>query len=426
MMRRESVPGEQTVVVRSLWRHRNFLLVWGGQTFSEFGSSISGFALTYLAVKSLNASTFQVSLLSACVTVAFLVIGLPAGAWVDRWSKRKTMLLADVGRTLLIGSIPLAYALGWLTLAQLFVVAIVSGALTVFFDVAYQSFIPALVGHDDVVEANGKLTTTSSAAQITGQPIAGAVVQAIGAAAAMLVDAVTFACSALTLAFVATNEPANPAKDQRRRLRSEIHEGLMYLLRQKTLRVVALTTSTSNFMSGMVAAIEIVFMVRVLRLPAAVMGLAFSGAGFGGVLGGVGASRLASRFGGARTALGGVVVGSGSVFLVPLCTHENGPYLIFVAGVLGAFGAVVYNINQVSYRQRLCPPELLGRMNASMRFIVTGVAPLGSIVGGVLGTTFSIRTALWCAALGGIIPVLTFGGSHLGRHREFPSLEDAA
>ena len=190
-----------------LIRHRDFRLLWGGETVSQLGSQVSLLAIPLLAVRTLHATTFQMGLLTAASTAAFLVVGLPAGVWVDRIRRRRVMIGADLGRLLALGSVPVAYAAGLLTLAQLFVVTLVAGVLTVFFDVAYQSYLPSLVGREHLVEGNAKLTGSEQAATVAGPSIAGGLVQAIGSAAAVAVDAVSFLVSGAAVTAIRTPEP---------------------------------------------------------------------------------------------------------------------------------------------------------------------------------------------------------------------------
>jgi len=213
-----------------LHRHRDFRLLWGGETVSELGSQVSLLAIPLLAVRSLHATTFEMGLLTAASTAAFLIVGLPAGVWVDRTYRRWVMIGADAGRMLALGSVPVAYAAGALTLAQLFVVTLVSGILTVFFDVAYQSYLPSLVGRDHLVEGNAKLTGSEQVAQVAGPSIAGGLVQAVGGAVAVAVDAASFLVSGVAVAAIRTPE-AKPEKPVggHPRLVHDIKEGLSFV-----------------------------------------------------------------------------------------------------------------------------------------------------------------------------------------------------
>jgi MFS family permease len=384
---------------RTLWRHRNFLLLWSGQTVSEMGSAVTQLALPLTAVVVLHASTFQVGALTAAATLAFALIALPAGAIVDRRAKRWLMIWCDVARMLIIGSVPLAAAFGALTLGQLYAVAIAAGVCTVFFDVSYQSYLPVLIGTNDLVDGNGKLGASQSFAQVAGPGLGGGLVGLVGAARAMSADAVSYAVSvASLLAIRAREEPPHP--DQRQPLRKEIAEGLSFVLRHPILRKIVACTGTANLFGSMAVALEFIFLIRLLHVRPAETGLLIAVASLGGVAGGALSGRLSRRIGSARLIWFSMLVLSLPQLLVPLA--EPGWWVTaFVVGLAGFwFSAVVYNVAQVSYRQAICPPRLLGRMNAAVRWIVWGTLPLGALLGGALGTAVGVRTTLWIAFAG--------------------------
>ncbi|MBO0817977.1 MAG: MFS transporter, partial [Actinobacteria bacterium] len=247
------------------------MLLWSGQTVSEMGSAVTQLALPLTAVVLLNASTFEVGLLTSAETAAFALIALPAGAIVDRRTKRGIMLACDVARALIIGSIPLAWALGVLTLAQLYVVALAAGVGTVFFDVSYQSYLPVLLRAEHLMDGNGKLGATQSFAQLAGPGLGGGLVGAVGAAGAMTADAVSYVVSVASLLGIRARErpgAARPAAGPgaRRSLRAEIAEGLQFVVRHPILRKVVACTGTSNLFSSMTMAVEIIFLVRILHV----------------------------------------------------------------------------------------------------------------------------------------------------------------
>ncbi|MGB7052094.1 MAG: MFS transporter [Acidimicrobiales bacterium] len=403
----------------SLWRHRDFRRLWGGETVSELGSQVSLVAIPLLAVRVLHASPFEMGVLTASSTAAFLLVGLPAGVWVDRLSHRSVMIAADIGRLLAMISIPIAYALGSLGLPQLYVVALVAGVFTVFFDVAYQSYLPSLVGLEAVTEGNAKLTTSAEVAQVAGPSVAGGLVQAFGSAVAVTADAVSFAFSAVAITAIRARTPPLHVPE-RREMRREIAEGLRFVWGHRLLRAIAETTATSNFFSGIVAAIEIVFLVRVVHVEPVVIGLILACAGAGGVLGAVTAARISAWIGGARATIVGIAC-SVSLLLLPLSTTASAPWLFSIGWFISGIGVVLYNVNQVSFRQRLCPPALLGRMNATMRFIVWGVLPIGALIGGVLGQKVGLRPTLWVGAVGGVSAIGWLLASPLAGMRDFPT-----
>jgi MFS family permease len=384
---------------RKLWRHRNFLLLWSGQTVSEMGSAVTQLALPLTAVVVLRASTFQVGALTAAGYAAFALIALPAGAIVDRRAKRWLMIWCDVARMLIIGSIPLAAAFGVLSMGQLYAVAITAGVCTVFFDVSYQSYLPVLIDKEDLVDGNGKLGATQSFAQVVGPGLGGGLVGLFGAARAMAADAISYAVSvASLLAIRAPEEPPHP-KD-RQKLRKEIAEGLSFVLRDPILRKIVACTGTANLFGSMATALQIIFLVRVLHVRPADTGLLIALASLGGVAGGVLSGRLSRLIGSARIIWFSMLVLGLPQLLIPLAE----PGWRITAAVIGlaafSFSAVVYNVAQVSYRQAICPPRLLGRMNAAVRWVVWGTLPLGGLLGGAFGTLIGVRPTLWIGFAG--------------------------
>jgi len=384
---------------RSLWRHRDFMLLWSGQTVSEIGSAVTFLAFPLLAVKTLHASTFEVALLSVATSAAFLLIALPAGAWVDRWRRKRVLVRSDLGRLLLVGSVPVAQAFGVLTLAQLYAVALASSVLSVFFDVAYQSYLPEVVDAEQLTDGNGKIGTTQSFAQVAGPGIGGALVGLVGAPYAVAIDAASYLVSGGAIAAIRRPDPVPPPKADRQRLREDIKEGLGFVTGHPVLSRIVGCTGTANFASGMGSAVEVVFLARTLHASSLVIGLVFSLGSVGGVVGGLLAGRIGRRIGTARVIWLAQAVTGPFAFLAPAAFPGWGVLLISVSGLAGGFGAVVYNVAQVTYRQTITPPRLLGRMNASVRFIVWGTIPLGALAGGALATLTSPRLTLLVGAV---------------------------
>lgn len=406
----------------TLWRHRDFMLLWGGETISHVGTQVSMLALPLVAVIMLGVTPFQMGLLTAAETLAFLLVGLPAGAWLDRMRRRPVMLSADLARAALLASVPLAWWFDVLTFAQLVVVALLVGLATVFFDVAYQSYLPSLVGRKLLVDGNGKLESTRALAQIGGPALAGGLVQLLGATVAVVVDSISYLLSAAALKAIKTAEP-EPEPAEHPRMRSQIAEGLRFVLGHRLLRPITACTGTSNFFSGMVAAVTVIFLARDLSLSAGTIGLLFTAGGVGGVLGAVTTSWWTRRVGQARTIwLIGLLTWPAGL-LVPLAEPGWKVWLIFVGHVLIGYGVVVYNVAQVSFRQAITPHRLLGRMNASIRFLVWGTLPLGGLAGGVLGEWIGIRNTLWVGAIGGVLAVGWVIASPLRGMRDMPQDE---
>jgi len=398
------VTSDPESAAKSLWHHRDFRLLWAGQSVSEIGSQVTSLAVPLLAIDRLHAGAFAIGLLTTMSTLPFLLVGLPAGAWIDRARKRPVLIGADVGRALVLGSVPLAWALSILTMAQLYVVSLVAGILTVFFDVAYQSYLPALVTNEKLVEGNAKLAGSMSSAQVAGPAVAGLLVKAVGAANAVLIDATSFVASFASLIAIRSQEDHRPRAtgDARTTLRTEIAEGLRFVWHEPYIRSVALSTSTFNFFNTMGFSVSLLFFRRQIHLSPARIGVLLSAGGVGGVIGAALAARIARRFGVGRTILLAAMMSGLSELAYPLVTPANANVLIVVGGFLTGAGAVIYNVNQVSVRQALCPLPLQGRMNASVRTIVWGCMPIGAFIGGVLGSTIGLRPTLWVGGIGAL------------------------
>jgi MFS family permease len=408
----------------SLRQHRDFRQLWVGDTLSQFGASIGQFAIPALAVTQLAATPFEVGALSAAETAAFLLVGLPAGVWVDRLRRRPLMLRADFCRFALLMTIPVAWWLHVLTVWQLIVVALLVGLLTVFFDVAYQSYLPSLVGREHIVEGNAKLQISQSAAQVSGPALGGLLVQLIGAATSVLATALGFLSSALFLLRIRTSEP-QPERTERRGMRVEIAEGLRFVLHQPTLRAITFCTGTSNLFSSIAGAAMLLFLIRQLHVDTGIAGLLMTAGGLGGLLGGLTATRWSRAFGQARTIWLSLLVVSPFSLLMPLAEPGWRLILFAVASFAFGLGAVVYNVAQVSYRQAICPDHLLGRMNASVRFLVWGTMPIGGLIGGALAAWLTPRGALWVGSAGEALAVLWVLASPLRTMRDLPTSQVA-
>ncbi|QGV82299.1 MFS transporter [Streptomyces ficellus] len=401
-------------------RMRDFRMLLAGAAAGQLGAHITLVALPLVAVLELDATAFEVGLLTAAETAAFLVIGLPAGAWVDRMRKLPLMVRADLVRAVAMASVPAAAVAGVLTMAQLYVVALVTGVATVFFDVAHQSFLPQLLPRDHLVRGNGALETVRSSAQVTGPGIGGGLVQLLGAHLAVVADAIGYLLSALFLWGIRHREP-RPVPVPGSSLRADIGEGLRFVLRQPLLRVIAVATGLGNFFTAVLMATQTVYLVRVLDLAPGTVGLVLSAAAVGGLLGAVGAGALAARVGQGRIIWLSVLVTGPFALLWPLSEQVGGGALFALGSAVVFFGAVVYNVAQVSFRQGLCPPKLLGRMNATLRFLMWGTLPLGALAGGALADGFGARTALLCCAAGFLTVPLPLVLSPLRRTRDLPT-----
>ncbi|MGA3030179.1 MAG: MFS transporter [Candidatus Limnocylindrales bacterium] len=383
----------------SLWRHREYMKIWSAATISQMGSQVSLLAIPYIAAKVLNASAFEVALLGAAEMLPFILFTLPAGAWLDRVRRRPVLIAADIGRAIALLSIPIAFAMGVLTIWQLYVVAFTTGFLTVFFDVADQSYLPVLLDPGDLVEGNANLQMSSSAAQIVGPGLGGGIIGFVGAPFAVIVDAVSFLVSGGLISLVRKHEP-KPDRKVDTSLRQEIAEGLRYVAGNRYLRMIAGSTGTSNLGTTIAFSIFPVYAYVELNLSAALVGAAFSIAGLGVLLGAFAAAPLARRLGVGPVIVGSIFVSGPATFIIVFLPNEAvvaGAMLIASQFLMG-FSSVVYNVNQVSFRQAITPLDIQGRMNATMRFIVWGTMPLGSVVGGILATFLPLRTTVLIGA----------------------------
>ncbi|HWR85799.1 MAG TPA: MFS transporter [Rhodoglobus sp.] len=387
-----------------LLRNRGFLWLWGGEAISQFGAQFTFVALPVLAVSLLDASEWEVGVLNAAQTAAFLVISLPAGAWIDRMLKRRVMIVADLVRAVALAALPLLWWAGVLHIWHLYLFAIVFGVARVFFDVSYQSFLPILLPGAQVGSANSKLEATSQVASVGGPGIAGVVLTVLSAPVILLADAASYLVSAFAIWRI-RDEETLPEPATRQRLHREIGEGLRFVFGHPLIRRITLCTGTSNLFSTIITTLEAVLILRVLDLGPAGLGLILGVGSVGGLLGAIATPWVTKRLGeGTAISLTALAMGvAAAAFpLAGLFPAVALPVLI-VGMFLESFLVLVYNITQVTMRQRLTPPRLLGRMNASIRFVVWGVMPIGALVSGVLGTVIGVVPTMWIGVAGTLV-----------------------
>jgi MFS family permease len=397
-----------------LLRHPNFLKLWTAETVSVFGSQVSALAIPIVAGVILKVGPFEFALLGVLEFLPFILFTLPAGAWVDRLRRRPIMIAGDLGRAVALASIPVVYAVSpaALTIWQLYAVAFITGTLTVFFDVSNQSYLPSIVEREELIEGNSKLQISQSAAQIAGPGIAGLLIQAVSAATAVLVDSLSFVWSALFVFLIRKPEPpvihpADAAGAKRPSIVSDVKDGLRFVIGHPALRAISAGTGSSNLFGSMGGAIMLLYVLNELHLDAGQIGLAFGLGNIGALVGAFTANRISGWFG-----LGPTIVGSlflGGFLMVFIAIAPPGPAalpFLVAGGMFGGFAQMVYNINQVSYRQAICPPRMQGRMNATVRFLVWGTMPIGSLIGGAIASLTSLHETIWIAAILGFVPGL--------------------
>jgi MFS family permease len=384
----------------SLWNHRDFRRLWFSDTVSQFGNTFTQTALPVIAVLTFHATTLALGILNAVAFSPYLVLGLFVGVWADRYRRRRIMIACNLGRMLTLATIPIAYLLGIFSFVQIFVVALIQGVLSVFFDAAYQAYLPNLVGRKDLIEGNQKLQLSASGAQVSGPGIAGLVYNAIGGALTIAFDALGYFASSLSLLSIRKREEKKTRglQDPSPDFFGEMREGIHVVTGNPVLKRIAGSTATSNFGTNMLGPAFVIFFFDYLHLSTVEYGFLGTIGALGFVVGALMTGRFTARLGvGLSLAIS---IASGFVALANPLAQYGYPFLVlstvaFFGGLMGP----MYNINQVSLRQAITPNRLQGRMNATMRTIVWGTIPIGAIVGGYLGGVIGVVNTLYLGAV---------------------------
>jgi MFS family permease len=384
-----------------IFSDRNFRFFWLAETISYVGSPFTELALPLTAVILLQASTFEVGLLRVMEYLPFMLFALGAGVVVDRSRPGPLLIGSDLGRMVILTTVPLAFFIGQLSIVQLYLVAFTAGILTLLQGVAQQAAMRALVERDRLIDANSKIGISDEAAAVVGPGVAGLLIGATSAPIAILVDALSFGLSALLISRIGWRSEARAVVQSAESFLHQIREGLVFILRHRILRALAASISLLRFFSSMFVAVELVYFVRILHLSPTTIGLVFAAMGLGGVAGALAASWLNRSFGvGWTITIGFAPVG---FLLIPLAPVSAPIPWLIAGGFLGAFSVVASNVSQLGLRQSMTPRRLQGRMTASMRFLIMAPAPVGALLGGVLGTLVGLRFTLWVSGLGGIL-----------------------
>jgi MFS family permease len=414
-----TVPGRGTV--GGLLRTRDFGLFWVGETASGFGSAITTVALPLVAVSTLHAGTTMVALLTAAGWVPFLVIGLPAGAWVDRWPRRRVLLTADLVSAVALAAIPIAAWVGVLTIGIVLAAALLTGVAKVFFDLAYNAFLPHLLAPEDLLEGNSKMQTSASAAQLAGPGLGGLLAQVAGAVFGILVDALTFLVSAACLLGLRAAPEVRRGRAGSPGVLRQIAEGFGFIRGESFLVAMTAMAAAGNFAMTGLTALRVVYLVRTEGAGPGTVGLLIGASSIGGVLGAVLVSQIVQRLGNARTYLLSNLTIAPFILLLP-AAGPGWRLSLFAAGTLVVLtGSTVSNVITATFRGNYVPVELLGRVTASSRFLVFGTAPLGAAVGGAFATAFGIRAAMWALAAMFAITRLLPLATPIRTFRDFPS-----
>jgi MFS family permease len=409
----------------SLWRQGDFMKLWSGQTISQFGDEITLLALPFVAIVTLGADAFEMGILGVVRFLPWIAFTLPAGVWVDRMRRRPILIGADLARAAVLASIPIAFLGGWLTMVQIYAVAFLAGTLEVFFDVAYQSYLPSLVERDELVEGNSKLELSRAGSSVIGPTIAGFLIELVRAPFAILFDAISYLGAALFIGFIRRPEagpaPHDPAAGARPSMWQEARAGLGYVRGSPYLRNIAACTGTINLFGNIGEVVAILYFVNVLELSAGTIGLIFAIGNIGVLLGALTGGRLAKAFGTGPIIIATAALSGFAFLLIPLAPRENPFWFLVAGGIIGGFTTVVYNVNQVGLRQAITPDRMMGRMNATMRLIVWGTIPIGALAGGVIGTVIGLQMALWVSAIGAFLGFLPVFFSPVRTLREIPA-----
>ena len=381
----------------SLWQHADFLKLWVGQTVSRLGSVVTRTALPLVALLVLGAGPFELAFLVIAQSLSVLLVGLVAGAWVDRLRRRPILIASDVARAALLFTVPLAQALGALRMEQLYAVAFLAGCLDVMFSAAYPAYVPSLIGVDRVVEGNSKLATSSAIAEVGGPGLAGALVQIISAPFAILVDALSYLVSALSVALIRTPEPARPAREASSRVIGEIAEGLRVVRGHKVVFPLAARSIIAHVSGAFYGVLYSLYLLNELHLDPFLLGIVISAGGVGSLVGSLFASRAVNALGIGPTiiwmAIGASIVG----ILTPLA---QGPVaiatlMVFLPQLIGDGLQTIEGVGEISLVQGLIPDRVLGRVNATLEVVSHGVGyPAGALVAAFIAELIGVRGAI--------------------------------
>jgi MFS family permease len=407
-------------------RNRDFLQLWAADTISNAGDAVSLVAIPLTAILALNAGALEIGALGAAQLLPIVVLGLPAGAWVDRTrSRRRVMIVADLCRGLVLATVPLAWILGVLTIPHLFVAVAANAAFGTFFDVAVASYLPMLVGRDHLVVANARLQLSRSAALVLGPSAAAVVLRFLAAPMALALDAASFVVSAVLIALSPGKEPLRPGSvtpiRTRAQLRDELLAGVRLAVREPHLRAITATAMTNNLSRSIAMVVVVLFLVREAHVSADAVGLGFALGNSGFIVGALVASRITARLGTGRAMRLAVAVfwpGMLLLGLVPVgLALPAFTFMVFLNG----FGIALHNINQVSVRQAVTPDHLRARVTAASRLLIMGALPAGTLLGGILGTAIGLQNTILVAATGLFIGSVPYLVSRVGSLQGLPA-----
>ena len=384
----------------SLWRQRDFRLLGIGQGVSSLGTWVSSTALQVMAIVTLGAGPLEMGVLAVCSSAGILVVGPIAGAWVDRLPRRPVMIAADLARAMVLATIPVAALVGTLRIELLYLAALGTSSFSSFFEAAYRSYPPVLVPRERLTDANGSLSAVSSAAEITGPPLGGALVQFLSAPIAVALDALSFVASAISLAFITAREARDLSAPPREPLLREIRHGVAFLAAEPSLRVIALSGVASALFGNFYGALYVLYGLDELGLSPVLVGVTVAAGGVGGLIAAPLAGRVARRWGIGRALIGTRLAAAILGFLMPLAAGPTAFLFLLIPQLIGDGLATISIVNAVTLRQLLSPSYMLGRVNATMHVLAFGVGPIGALIGATIAELYGIRAAVWVATIG--------------------------
>lgn len=391
--------------------------LWAGQTAAQVGFQVGTLATSAIAITVLHASETQIGILSGLQTLAFLIVGLPAGAWVDGWRKRHVMITANLARIAALVSIPIAYAFFSLTIAHLMVVAALLGLSTVFFDVAYQSYVPMIASKRYIGAANGRLEASYQVGRAGGPGLGGWLLGVLAPPLAYLLTASTYVCSTWAIWRIQTPEPRPAHSDAS--LRSQIVDGLSFVRGQRLLFPLFSCIACAAFAGAGIQVLLPILVLRTLGMSATQLGLLLSAGALGGILGALTRPAWITRLGIGRCIVITNIVGVSALLAQPASVHVPfaAAWVIACSGVVSSYFITIYNVTQMSLRQEICPPDMLGRMNAIFRFAVWGVMPLGSFVAGIIASWVGVEATMYIFTAASIAAGIAMGFTPAARIR---------
>ena len=400
-----------------LTRNSAFMHLWAGQTAAQVGFQVGTLATSAIAITVLHASETQIGILSGLQTLAFLIVGLPAGAWVDGWRKRHVMIAANLARIAALVSIPIAYAFFSLTISHLMVVAALLGLSTVFFDVAYQSYVPMIASKRYIGAANGRLEASYQVGRAGGPGLGGWLLGVVAPPLAYLLTASTYVCSTWAIWRIRTPEPLPAHSDAS--LRSQIVEGLSFVRGQRLLFPLFSCIACAAFAGAGIQVLLPILVLRTLGMSATQLGLLLSAGALGGILGALTRPAWITRLGIGRCITITNIIGVSALLAQPASVHVPvaAAWVIACSGVVSSYFITIYNVTQMSLRQEICPPDMLGRMNAIFRFAVWGVMPLGSFVAGIVASWVGVEATMYIFTAASIAAGIAMGFTPAARIR---------